>query len=166
MSKKSLWIIIVFLLLIIFTGLIYLGGKYFLDSYQNEAAQTQQEGKADQGEEEVGQELSPTQIPQDVVDEFMTSSLGTLPRADLDEEKARSHMTNRLKSLYSGEGWIPQFYGIQAGPDSYTKLSTNIVDDVATVKINVTFGESSLVWAFLLKKVDNVWKIDEFRNDI
>jgi hypothetical protein len=84
----------------------------------------------------------------------------------LGAKKARSHMTDRLKSLYSGEGWVPQFYGIQAGPDSYTKLSTNIVDDAATVKINVTFGESSLVWAFLLEKVGNVWKIDKFRNGI
>ncbi len=162
MSKTSLWVIIVILLLVIFSGLVYLGFIYMAD--QNDQDATNQDSQ-EQVVDEQTEEVSPDQMPQEVVDEFMTSTLGTLPGADLDEDLARSHMTSELKSFYSGEGWVPEFYGIQAGPESFTTLSTNVVDDSATVKVNVTFGDSGLAWAFILKKVDNAWKIDEFRND-
>jgi len=166
MSRKILWVIIVILLLIIFSGVIYLGFVYISNQNNQEATeqQTMEEQSTDQNEGETN-ELSPAQMPQDVVGEFMNSTLGTLPGAEIDMDLAKSHMTSELKSYYTGDNWVPEFYGIQAGPDSFTTLSTYVVDDSATVKINVTFGDSGIAWAFVLKKIDNAWKIDEFRND-
>lgn len=109
--------------------------------------------------------LSEELTPDEVVQTFMYSTLGTLPGAGIDYDLARSYMTDGLKSQYSGDSWVPDFYGIQDGPTSVKFISENISGDLATVRYDPSWGEMGLGWAFILENVDGQWLISEFRND-
>lgn len=106
-----------------------------------------------------------TQTPTEVAENFMKATLGTLPDAKIDLELARSYLTESLKTQNTGEVWVPEFYEIQDGPTSVKFISQNITDDYATVRFDPSWDDISLGWAFTLKKVGNVWLIDDFRND-
>ena len=103
--------------------------------------------------------------PKEIVEIFMNATLGTLPEAEVDYDLARTHMTDKLKTQHLGEGWVPQFYGIQDGPISVKFISQNISGDSATVRFDPNWGEMSLGWAFILTKENNKWLVDEFRSD-
>jgi len=107
----------------------------------------------------------PTQSPKEVVEMFMNATLGTLPNAEINYDLAQSCLTDKLKSQYSGESWVPGFYQIQDGPTSVRYISQYISGDSATVRYDPSWGEMGLGWAFTLEKVDNKWLISEFRND-
>jgi len=114
---------------------------------------------------EESETLSEELTPNEVVQVFMYSTLGTLPGAEIDYDLARSYMTDELKSQHSGDSWVPGFYGIQDGPTSIKFISENISGDSATVRYDPSWGEMGLGWAFILKNVDGEWLISEFRND-
>ncbi|OIN89418.1 hypothetical protein CO019_00390 [Candidatus Berkelbacteria bacterium CG_4_9_14_0_2_um_filter_42_30] len=107
----------------------------------------------------------PVESPKEVVYSFMLSTLGTLPNAEINYDLARSYMTDKLKSEYSGESWVPMFYKIQDGPTSVKFISENISGNSTTVRYDPTWGEMALGWAFILEKVNGKWLISEFRND-
>ncbi|MEW6408395.1 MAG: hypothetical protein AB1465_06950 [Patescibacteria group bacterium] len=109
---------------------------------------------------------TPTKTPTEVVEIFMKATLGTLPGAKIDYDFAKNLMTDDLKAKHTGEGWVPQFYGIQDGPVSIKFISQNTVGDNAYVRFDPSWGEMSLGWLFTLKKVGNNWLIDDFRNDV
>ena len=107
----------------------------------------------------------PDQTPTKVVETFMNATLGTLPNAKIDYTLARTYMTDALKAQYSGETWVPQFYGIQDGPISVKFISQNVVGDEAFVRFDPSWGEMSLGWSFTLEKTSNTWLISGFQND-
>lgn len=165
MSKTALWIIIILLLVIITGGFYwYLIADSDVDS-QNDNEKVEVQEDESESDMEAPLSESPDVLPQDVVDQFMKATLGTLPGAEVDYDKAKSYMTAELKSYYTGDYWVPEFYGIQQGPDSFVTTDVNVVDDSATVKVTPAYGDSDVSWAFILKKVDNEWKISEFKND-
>ncbi|MDD5551926.1 MAG: hypothetical protein PHI88_02095 [Candidatus Pacebacteria bacterium] len=115
-------------------------------------------------------EATPTEkvdsgAPTKVVEDFMKYTLGTLPDSNIDYETARNLFIEDLKSQYSDDSFVPRFYGIQDGPDSAKFISENISDNEATVRVDVSFGEMTTAWAFLLKKEGDLWLISGFRND-
>lgn len=105
------------------------------------------------------------ETPKQVVENFMKYTLGTLPGAQVDLEKARGYLSDTMKAQYSGEGWVPQFYGIQDGPDSVKFISENTSDDGVYLRYDPNWGEMSLGWSFFLAKDGNKYYIDGFRND-
>ena len=103
--------------------------------------------------------------PKTVVENFLNTTLGTLPGANVNYDLARTYMAEDFKALHLGEGWVPQLYGIQDGPSSVNFISENITSDTATVRFDPSWGEMSLAWAFTLEKQNNKWLISDFRND-
>jgi len=116
---------------------------------------------------------SPTSTPQtqgenaqQAAENFMKLTLGTLPGAQVDYEKAREYLSDTMKVQYSGDGWVPRFYGIQDGPDSVSFISENPTEDGVVLRYDAIWGqEVGLGWAFTMVKDNNKWYIDGFRND-
>lgn len=100
-----------------------------------------------------------------VVENFMKYTLGTLPGAQLNDEKARAYLSDTMQAQYVGEGWVARFYGIQDGPTSIKFISENTAEEEVTVRYDPSWGEMSLGWAFILVKDNDKWFINGFRND-
>jgi len=108
----------------------------------------------------------PQVSPQEVAENFMNYTLGTLPTANLNYNAARNLMTKELNAQYPNDSsFVPFFYGIQDGPVSAEIVSEYINGDNASVKVNASWGEMGLGWAFSLIKTNDSWLISGFRND-
>ncbi len=105
------------------------------------------------------------ETPKQTVENFMKYTLGTLPGAQIDYDKARAYLSDTMKAQYSGENWVPSFYGIQDGPTSVKFISENTSDETLTLRYDPSWGETSLGWSFILEKDGNKWYINGFRND-
>lgn len=103
--------------------------------------------------------------PKQVVENFMKYTLGTLPGAQIDYQKARAYLTDNMQAQYSGENWVSSFYGIQDGPTSVKFISENTSGESVTLRYDPSWGEMSLGWAFILDQDGNNWFINGFRND-
>ena len=106
-----------------------------------------------------------TETPKAVADSFMNYTLGTLPDADVDLDAAREYLDSSLASKYSGDGFVPLFYGIQDGPTEVAYVSENTTGSSSSVKYNATFGDTMLGWVFTLTETSDGWKISGFTND-
>ncbi len=105
------------------------------------------------------------ETPKQVVENFMNYTLGTLPGAQINYEKARAYLTDNMQAQYSGENWVPAFYGIQDGPTSVKFISENSSGESVTLRYDPSWGEMSLGWTFILDQDGNKWYINGFRND-
>jgi len=103
--------------------------------------------------------------PTDNTENFLLCTLGTLPGATVDYDKAKNYLSANLLNQFLDDSFIPMFYGIQDGPDTYEMKSQSISGDTATVRVDVLYGEMMEAWAFVLIKENGEWKINEFRND-
>lgn len=104
------------------------------------------------------------ETPKQVVENFMKYTLGTIPGASINYDKARTYLSDTMQAQYSGENWVQEFYKIQDGPTSVQIISENTADDVTTIKINAFWGDTGLAWVFTLAKDGNKWYIDGFSN--
>jgi hypothetical protein len=102
--------------------------------------------------------------PSDITEEFMLSTLGTLPGAKIDYAKAKTLASQKLLAQWTDDSFVPQFYGIQDGPTTYEITTQSISGTSATVKVEVRWAETGLAWAFSLVD-ESGWKINSFRND-
>jgi hypothetical protein len=99
------------------------------------------------------------------VERFMKMTLGTLPGASLDVDKAYTYLSDTMKAQYSGANWVPQFYGIQDGPDDYQFLMQNETEDGWVVKYNALWGnEVGIGWLFTVTKDNGQWYINGLSN--
>lgn len=99
------------------------------------------------------------------VESFMKMTLGTLPGAALDVNKAHTYLSDTMKAQYSGDNWVTQFYGIQDGPEDFQFLMENQTEDGYVVKYNALFGgEVGIGWVFTVVKDNGQWFIDGFSN--
>ncbi|KKQ74324.1 MAG: hypothetical protein US94_C0007G0001 [Berkelbacteria bacterium GW2011_GWB1_38_5] len=99
-----------------------------------------------------------------VVENFMKYSLGTLPGAEVNYEKARAYLSDNMKAQYPDDNWVPMLYGIQDGPTSVKFISENDTGDSVVLRYDPTWGEMSSGWAFTLEKDNNKWFITGFSN--
>lgn len=107
-------------------------------------------------------QVSPTKV----VENFMNYTIGTLPTASLNFNAARALMTDDLKAQFSDDSsFAAQFYGYQDGPTSVELVTENINGSDASVKVNASWGEMGLGWAFSLTNINNQWLLSDFRND-
>lgn len=106
------------------------------------------------------------ETPQEIVENFMHYSIGTLPSATLNFDAARLYLSDDLKLKYSFDNtFAADFYGYQEGPDFVEITAENINGNYASVTANAFWREMGLGWAFNLEKTNNQWLIVEFRND-
>lgn len=103
--------------------------------------------------------------PVDITEQFMLATLGTLPGADVDYDEAKELSSADLLSRWSGDYFVPQFYGIQNGPDTFEVKYQATRGDESIVRVDVLYGEMMQAWAFGLVYEGGSWKVDSFRND-
>ena len=103
--------------------------------------------------------------PTDNAENFFLATLGTLPGSVIDYDLAKTYMSASERAKFTDDSYIPLFYGIQEGPDTYEMKTQTINGNDATVKVDVLYGEMMEAWAFTLIWEDSAWKIDGFRND-
>lgn len=102
----------------------------------------------------------PTSTPKEVVGKYMRATLGTIPEANVNLEKAKEYVTDELKDKLDDPSFIPLSYGIQDGPTDIKLESENIDDDAATVIVSGIYGTTSQIkWQFDLILKGKNWKI-------
>lgn len=101
-----------------------------------------------------------------VVENFMKYTLGTLPGAEVNYDKARAYLSDNMKAQYPGDNWVQKLYQIQDGPTSVKFISENPSEDSVVIRYDPSWGEMSLGWSFTLEKDNNVWFITGFSNII
>ncbi len=148
--------------IIILTAVLAGGGVYLWIGSRDDKTSTQNQTTSDQSTQT---EKEPAVAPTKVVENFILSTLGTVPGAKIDYEKAKTYMSEELKAQFTEDTFIPEFYGIQQGPNGYKMKTETSNGDTASVKVDVKYGVMIQSWAFILVKEANKWKIDEFRND-
>jgi hypothetical protein len=98
--------------------------------------------------------------PGDVVDEFIRVTLGTVPGAALDYDRARALMTVAYAGAFDSPAFIPQTYGIQDGPTSYELASEAVSGSTATVLVLGTWGaDLEQAWRFTLQEEAGLWRV-------
>ncbi len=154
--------IVAILGIIILTAVLAGGGVYLWMESRNDKTSTQNQTTSDQSTQT---EKEPAVAPTKVAENFILSTLGTVPNAEINYEEAKTYMSEELKAQFTEDTFIPEFYGIQQGPDGYEMKTETINGDTSSVKVDAKYGAMMQSWAFILVKEASEWKIDEFRND-
>jgi serine/threonine-protein kinase len=98
--------------------------------------------------------------PAAVVDTFVRSTLGTVPGAAVDHDRARTLMTADYAAEFDSPEFVPLAYGIQDGPTSYEIVSEDISGSSATVLVlGYWGGDLGRRWSFGLEQEDGAWKV-------
>jgi hypothetical protein len=101
--------------------------------------------------------------PEVVVENFLNSSLGTLPGSRVDYDKAWTYLGNNLKALYPDGSYLPLLLCIQDGP-SAVDISEPAFMDMAYVNVLANYGGSWInMWEFELQEIGGLWQIEEIR---
>lgn len=161
-NKNSSSQIFIILGIIILTAALVGGGVYLW--MQNKEDQTSAKNQT-AAKESTQTEKEPQVTPTKVAENFILATLGTVPGAKIDYEKAKTYLSKKLKTQFTQDTFVPEFYGIQQGPDGYEMKTESVNGDAASVKFDVKYGDTLESWSFLLVKEDGEWKIDEFHND-
>jgi ABC-type enterochelin transport system substrate-binding protein len=106
-------------------------------------------------------ETANMQPPRQVVDAYLKTTLGTIPSAQLDYDKAKTLMTKSYVQEFTDASFVPLSYGIQQGPDKVEFEREDISGSQAEVIIMGYWGDDlQMRWKFELLKEDGSWKID------
>jgi hypothetical protein len=98
--------------------------------------------------------------PNEVVENYTNATLGTLPNASVDYQKAKTYLDDNLRSQFTDDSFVPQSYGIQQGPDDVSIEVVYKKEDEAKVLVEAYYGEEmALAWLFSLTRVNGEWKI-------
>jgi hypothetical protein len=147
-SKKNK-IVIILVVLVAVVLFIYRRGQNFAQPIVNE-------------QEAVNQEMEETdsQDIQSIVESYMNATLGTLPNANIDYDKARSMMTQAYAKKFDSPMFVPQAYGMQDGPDRVAFESKDIMGDQAEVVMMGYWGDNlQMRWKFEFEREAGEWKI-------
>jgi hypothetical protein len=99
--------------------------------------------------------------PEAVVTSFLNATLGTLPEAEVDYDKAKELMSAEYVKQFTTPMFIPQAYGMQDGPSSVEITDQEILTDTAVVTALGRWGtENQMYWQFNLVKQAGQWKLD------
>ena len=162
--KNSLSQILIVLVVIIVVAALSGSGVYLWTQNQNKEDQTPTRSQST-SKSTSKTEKEPAVSPTTVAETFILATLGTVPGAKIDYDKAKTLLAEKLKDQFTEATFIPEFYGIQQGPDNYSMKTENINDGMASVNFDVRYGDMMQGWSFILVKEADEWKIDEFHND-
>jgi len=99
--------------------------------------------------------------PTAVVESFMKATLGSIPNADIDYDKARTLMTAGYADEFDTPMFVPQAYGMQDGPTSIEVTDQEILTNTATVTVLGHWGpDNQMYWMFELQKEAGDWKLN------
>lgn len=93
---------------------------------------------------------------------YMSRTLGSIPTADLDYDKAKEYLVPELQVQFENPMFIPSSYCIQDGPDAVTAVQREASSIEATVRVRGSYGGNwQDMWDFSLVKRDDDWIIRE-----
>lgn len=106
--------------------------------------------------------------PTEVVEIYMQHTLGMIPGADIDYDKAKEYLTDELKQQFTTPMFVPASYCIQDGPTDVKVISDEIQASSIRVVIAGLYGsEWQDMWEFSLvpdsANADNHWLIKEIK---
>jgi hypothetical protein len=111
---------------------------------------------ADPGEDEQPGLPSPTAV----VDEFLRVTLGTVPGAAVDYDRARALMTVAYAAEFESPEFVPLTYGIQDGPTSYELTGEEVSGATATIVVLGYWGaDLGRQWRFTLEEEAGLWRV-------
>ena len=109
---------------------------------------------------ETAEPAVPALDPAEVVDAFIRATLGTVPGAVIDYDRARGLMTVAYAREFDSPDFVPLTYGIQEGPSSYGVAGADISGSRATVVVSGYWGaDLGREWGFRLQQEDGLWRI-------
>lgn len=122
----------------------------FFEEFEEAASE-----EADSSEKSVvGEESS------EVVENYLNSVLGTLPNSVLDDEVAKSYLTDELKSQYDDDYFIQQTLCIQDGPSDIRVINKDSYGKEAYITVQAEYGDTyEDIWDFALRMEDDEWVI-------
>jgi hypothetical protein len=98
--------------------------------------------------------------PAAVVDAFIRATLGSVPGAAVDHDRARALMTAEYAADFDSPEFVPLVYGIQDGPTSYEIASEDLSGSAATVLVLGYWGDDlGRRWSFALDQEGGAWKV-------
>ncbi len=109
---------------------------------------------------EVSAPDEPALEPAEVVDAFVRATLGTVPGADVDYDRARALMTVAYAAEFDSPEFVPRTYGIQEGPSNYDIAVEEVSSTDATISVVGYWGaDAGSWWRFVLRQEAAVWRI-------
>ena len=103
-------------------------------------------------------------MPAEVVENYMKHTLGTIPGAEIDYDKAKEYLSDELKAQFINPMFVPSSYCIQDGPEDVSIVSDEIVTggDVGVVVEGKYGGEWEEMWQFLVIPTGDLsWSINK-----
>ena len=98
--------------------------------------------------------------PTDVVDEFIRVTLGTVPGAAVDDDRARVLMTVAYANEFASPEFVPITYGIQEGPTGYEIAAEEVSGSTASVTVLGYWGaDPGRQWRFVLEEEAGLWRV-------
>lgn len=98
------------------------------------------------------------------VENFMKYTLGTIPGAEINYDKAYAYLSDNMRAQYPGDNWVQELYKIQDGPSSVKFISESQFEGGVILRYDPTWGDMSLAWSFTVELIDNQWFITGFSN--
>ena len=105
-------------------------------------------------------------MPAEVVENYMKHTLGTIPGAEIDYEKAKEYLTDELKAQFVNPMFVPTSYCIQDGPEDMRIVSDQVVagGSIGVIVEGKYGGEWIEMWRFLVTPVGNLsWAIEKIQ---
>jgi hypothetical protein len=98
--------------------------------------------------------------PTAVVDAFVRLTLGTVPGASVDYDRARALMTVAYAAEFQSSEFVPLTYGIQEGPTSYEIAAEEVSASTANVLVLGYWGaDLGRQWRFALQEEAGLWRV-------
>jgi hypothetical protein len=98
--------------------------------------------------------------PAAVADEFVRATLGTVPDAAVDYDRARALMTVAYAAEFDSPEFVPLTYGIQEGPTDYEIAAEELSDANASVTVLGYWGtDLGREWRFTLQEEAGLWRV-------
>ncbi len=98
--------------------------------------------------------------PAEVVNDFILATLGSLPEAVIDYDKAKTLMTAAYAAAFDSPEFVPHVYGIQEGPLTYEIADGYLEGSTMEQFVWGFWGdETAMQWLFTLYQESGAWKI-------
>ena len=98
--------------------------------------------------------------PSDTVENYLNSTLGTLPNSSLDVVEAKSYLSPELKEQYDDPLFVQQTLCIQDGPTDIKVSNKDLFGEEAYITVKAEYGDEFMdIWDFALEMKNDKWVI-------
>jgi hypothetical protein len=106
------------------------------------------------------QPTTTVESPRQVVNNYLLSTLGSIPGAYVDYEYAKTYTSYEIAQKLNDSSFVPRSYCIQDAPEDVVITSEYIDGMEAYVIVDANYGgDSTPMWEFILVSGEEGWKI-------